>query len=86
MFTGSPIFVRVQGARQRVMQGSSWFVILPGLMLALMGLAILVWPELLAYMVATVLLFAGISIALWGWTLRQAERRRADTRTIYTNF
>ncbi len=86
MFTGSPIFVRVQGASQRVMRGGSWFVILPGLILALMGLAILIWPELLAYMVATVLLFAGISITLWGWTLRQAERRRADTQTIYTNF
>jgi hypothetical protein len=43
--------------------------------LTLVALAILVWPELLAYMVASVLLFAGVTLLAWGWRLRRAERR-----------
>jgi cytochrome c oxidase assembly factor CtaG len=47
------------------------------------ALAILVWPELLAYMVASVLLFAGVTLMLWSWRLRQAEQRiHQDMTTI----
>ncbi|RIK28381.1 MAG: hypothetical protein DCC55_38735, partial [Chloroflexi bacterium] len=66
MFTGSPIFVRFHSAGQQVAQRGSWLVIAPGLVLVLMGIAIIVWPQLLAYMVASVLLFAGVSLLLWG--------------------
>lgn len=38
-------------------------------------MAILIWPELLAYMVAGVLIFVGLSLMAWAWSLRQAERR-----------
>lgn len=50
-------------------------IMAPGLFLTLMALAILVWPELLAYMVAGVLLFIGVMLIGWSLALRQAERR-----------
>jgi hypothetical protein len=56
---------------------------LPGLFLILMALSIILWPELLAYLVATLLLFAGSSLAAWGWSLRRLERQRAKTHTVY---
>lgn len=83
MFTDAPIFVRVHTAGQQVAQRGSWLVLAPGLMLTLMGIAIILWPQLLAYMVAGVLLFAGVSLLLWGWSLRRAERLRAQQRTVY---
>ena len=39
-----------------------------------LALAILLWPELLAYMVAMLLLFVGLVLVVWGWWLYQAER------------
>ena len=57
------------------MPGGWSLLMLPGLFLTLTALAILIWPELLAYMVAGVLLCAGISVMGWAWSLRQAERR-----------
>jgi uncharacterized membrane protein len=47
----------------------------PGVVLTLVALAILLWPELLAYMVASVLLFAGVTLMTWGWRMRRAEQR-----------
>lgn len=86
MFTGSPIFVRVQGYGRRAVQGGSWLILAPGLALTLMAIAILVWPELLAYMVASVMLFAGIALTAWGWAMRRAERRTADRVVSYERF
>ena len=83
MFTGSPIFIRMRTMGQHATNGGSWLLLAPGLGLTLMAIAILIWPELLAYMVATVLLFAGVSLTLWGWGLRQAQRRRSGIHTIY---
>lgn len=74
MFTSSQSFTTFQGRSRRLPGGWS-LLMLPGLFLTLMALAILIWPELLAYMVAGVLLFAGISVMGWAWSLRQAERR-----------
>ncbi|MEZ4735973.1 MAG: hypothetical protein R3E79_53465 [Caldilineaceae bacterium] len=64
---------------------SSWALIMaPGIFLTLMALAILIWPELLAYMVAGVLLFVGLSVMGWAWSLRKAERRA--TRNTYIQY
>lgn len=82
MFTSPPIFTSFQG-RSRPFQRGWWFVMAPGLFLTAMALAILVWPELLAYMVAGVLLFAGISLMGWAWSLRQVERR-TEQGTVVT--
>lgn len=74
MFTSSQFFTTSQ-RRGRLLPGGWSLLMIPGLFLTLMALAILIWPELLAYMVAGVLLFAGLSIMGWAWSLRQAERR-----------
>lgn len=79
MFTGSPFFTSFQ-RRSVGWSGGWWLAMAPGISLTLMALAILVWPELLAYMVAGVLLFAGLSLVGWAWSLHQAERR-AEQRT-----
>lgn len=83
MFMGSPIFTTFQ-RRSRSSNGGWWLLMMPGLFLTLMALAILVWPELLAYMVAGVLLFAGISLILWAWSLRRVgQRASTDTSVRY---
>jgi len=82
MFNNSPFFVRFQGYGQRASQGAWWLVMAPGLFLTFAALDILVWPELLAYLVATALLFAGVSLTVWGWSLRQVERRSRAQRTV----
>ncbi|RME58833.1 MAG: hypothetical protein D6790_11395 [Caldilineae bacterium] len=79
MFNGTPIFVRLNryGRRFSSVAGmwGGWLLMAPGLALIFMGLAILIWPELLAYMVAAALIFAGTTIALWGWQLGRTQRR-----------
>jgi hypothetical protein len=83
MFTGSSVFVRFGNYGRRVASGGWWLVMMPGLLLTLIAIAILIWPELLAYMVASVLLFAGISLSLWGWSLRQAEKQQRRDSVVY---
>ncbi len=90
MFNGSPIFVRVRRYSRQVTDmagGQGWWLVMgPGLALIFLGLAILVWPELLAYMVALALLTGGMVLALWGWRMRGAERRlrrRRNGRAVY---
>jgi hypothetical protein len=79
MFTRSRMFNRMQSYGQRFVgedaAGMWWMLMMPGLVLTSVALAILVWPELLAYMVASVLLFAGVTLMAWGWRIRRAERR-----------
>jgi len=83
MFTASPVFVRFGRYSRRVASGGWWLVMMPGLLLTATAMAILIWPELLAYMVASVLLFTGISLSLWGWSLRQAEKRQRRDPVVY---
>jgi Flp pilus assembly protein TadB len=87
MFTRSPIFIRMQRYGQQFTGNGTggvwWLLMAPGVALTLVALAILVWPELLAYMVASVLLFAGMTLMLWSWRLRRAEQRmHQDMTTI----
>jgi hypothetical protein len=78
MFNGLPGFIRFRSYGNRISGGAWWLVLAPGLALTLAALAILIWPELLAYMVATVMLFAGVSLTFWGWSMRQLDTRRAQ--------
>ncbi len=82
MFNNIPGYVRFRTYSQRVSGGGWWLVMAPGLALTFFALAILIWPELLAYLVATVLLFAGVSLTVWGWSMRQMERRRNQNGTV----
>jgi hypothetical protein len=81
MFTRSPVFIRIQNYGERFAGsalgnlGNAWWLMMaPGTGLVLLGLAILLWPELLAYMVAGVLLFIGVTLLAWSWRMRRAER------------
>lgn len=55
------------------MLGSS--LITSGLLLVLFGIAILVAPELLAYIVATALIMGGVSMLTAGLTMRRAGKK-----------
>lgn len=64
---------------------AGWLLMGPGLLLAGVGLAILIWPELLAFMVAGLLLFAGLTLAAWGWQMTQLQKRmRNRAQSGYT--
>jgi len=79
MFNGTPFFVRMNHYGQRFGSraggAAGWLLMGPGLALSAVGLAILIWPELLAYMVAGLLLFVGLTLAAWGWQIGQAQKR-----------
>lgn len=81
MFTDSP-FLRMYRTGRPANSAVWWAFMAPGLLLSLMAIAILVWPELLAYMVATILLFIGISLTIWGWSMRQIGKSQSQ-RTVY---
>ncbi len=86
MFNRSPFFVQFNRVGRRAGGAAGWLLMGPGLILAAVGLAILVWPELLAYMVAGLLLFAGLTMAAWGWQMNQVQRRmRNRAQNEYTN-
>lgn len=72
----SPFFVRFSGSRFAPTGKASWLWLVPGLSLVLLALAIILWPELLAYLVAGAILTAGLVLTAWGWTMRQATRRQ----------
>lgn len=64
---------------------AGWLLMGPGLLLAGVGLAILIWPELLAFMVAGLLLFAGLTLTAWGWQMTQLQKRmRNQAQSGYT--
>jgi hypothetical protein len=73
------MFIHMQSSGRRFVGNDSggvwWMLMTPGVVLTLVALAILLWPELLAYMVASVLLFAGITLMAWSWRMRRVERR-----------
>jgi len=75
MFTGSPIFVRVRSGQWTQPGMVSWLLMAPGVALILLAISILIWPQLLAYLVAGAILMAGIVLTGWGWGMRQAARR-----------
>jgi hypothetical protein len=83
MFTGSPVFVQFSRYGRRASQGAWWLVMGPGLLLTLMALAIIAWPALLAYMIASVMLFAGLWLTVGGWTMRRAEQRQRQQTAVY---
>ncbi len=85
MFTGSPIFIRVRESRFAPRGRGSWLWLAPGVTLLLLALAIMIWPELLAYLVAIVLAAAGAALTAWGWAMRKATRHqeRVSTYRVY---
>lgn len=89
MFMGSPFGEFTQGRRTTNLRwrlgqsaGVGWLLMAPGLLLTLMALAILLWPELLAYMVAGAMLFGGLSLITWGWTMRRFTNRQQRSTVV----
>jgi len=76
--TQAPFYTRFRSSRFAPPAGASWLWLVPGLSLILLALAIVIWPELLAYLVAGAILTAGIALTGWGWAIRQATRRPAQ--------
>ena len=55
------------------LRSTPWW--LTGAVLTILGLMIVLFPELLAMMVATILLMAGVSWLAIGWSARRNNRR-----------
>lgn len=86
MFTGQQTSVRFfRTAQQRARQGGGLTSLLfaaPGLLLILFGISILLWPELLAYMVAGLFIAVGFSVTGWGWRLSRRQRNTDRWRIV----
>ncbi len=80
MFTNTQMFTGFQRSNRA---GGSWFLMAPGIFLTLIAVAILIWPELLAYMVASALLFAGVSLMLWARSMRRVEQASQQNQVQY---
>jgi Flp pilus assembly protein TadB len=89
MYRNSSVFVRFGNAGRRMAgmgRGGAWWLFMtPGLGLILFALAILIWPELLAYMVASALLMVGLFLVSWAWGMRRVERtmRQQNRDSVY---
>jgi membrane protein implicated in regulation of membrane protease activity len=71
------------------------FFVGPGVALVLLGIAILLWPRLFAFLVAGLLMAAGSALIVWGWRLNKAqnqilrrmqEQQEVGSRTIYHEY
>src|SRR5215475_6967874 len=75
MFRGFSIFIPTQGYDQHQTRhgarGLGWRLMVPGLGLICAALAIIIWPELLAYFVASLLLCGGIVLFVVGWRMHR---------------
>jgi hypothetical protein len=78
VYTQTPFQVRFRSSRFAPPAGASWLWLVPGISLILLALAIVLWPELLAYLVAGAIMTAGIVLTAWGWAMRQASRRQGQ--------
>ncbi len=51
-----------------------WFYLLQGLGLILLGIAIVVFPELLAILAASFFIAVGVSVLMLAWRVRRVKR------------
>lgn len=99
MFNGSSIFAQFRRQRSRLNGMASGiggvFFIGPGVAMVLLGIAILLWPKLFAFLVAGLLMAAGGALIVWGWRLNKAqqqilqrmqEQAGSETRIIYHEY
>ena len=83
MFTNGPsTFVRFSGSAAQWASRSWWLVFIPGVAFVFTAFAIFVWPKLLAYLVAGALMFVGVLLIGWAWTMRRATRMRARQQDV----
>jgi hypothetical protein len=78
VYTQTPFFVNFRSSRFVPSARASWLWLVPGVALILLAVAIIIWPELLAYLVAGAIMTAGILLTGWGWAMRQATRHQTQ--------
>lgn len=90
MFTGQQTSMRFFRTAQSIGQRSGgfgrWLLVAPGLVLIFFGIAILLWPELLAYMVAGLFIAVGFSITGWGWRFVRRQRNATASYQVGDEF
>jgi uncharacterized membrane protein len=74
MYGESPFGARFRRYSTRLSGGFGWLIMIPGLILILAALAIIIWPQLLAYLVAGAMFVIGALLISWGWAVRRLER------------
>ena len=78
MFRSFAMFIPAQEYGQRPTRpgarGRGWRLMAPGLGLICAALAMVIWPALLAYFVASLLLCGGTVLLMVGWRMRQLEQ------------
>jgi len=52
-----------------------WFYLSQGLALIALGIAVIIWPELLALLAAAFFIAIGSVLLVLGWRVRQVKRR-----------
>ncbi len=60
-----------------------WF---PGAMLMLAGLMIAIFPELLSLIVASALLFVGLTWLVGGWQANRWRKQNRNANVVYVRF
>ena len=79
MFRDDERFFSPHGEGQRRTDNGAggvwWLMTIPGVGLICVALAIVVWPELLAYMVASLFFCAGLALVVLGGRMRHVEQR-----------
>ena len=55
-------------------RGIGWLTMAPGLGLIGVALAMIIWPDLLAYFVASILLCVGTAFTVLGWRMHHIEQ------------
>ena len=78
MFRGFPLFIHTQWSGQHQTRHGArdrwWGAMMPGLGLIGVALAMIIWPDLLAYFIASMLLCVGVALTALGWRLRRIEQ------------
>ena len=67
-------YIRFQRFGSFVPGGAWWLLMTPGLLLIGLAIAILIWPNLLAYIIAFTILSVGITLVGWSMALRRAAK------------
>lgn len=52
-----------------------WFYLSQGFALIALGVAVIIWPELLAFLAAAFFIAIGMVLLVLGWRVRQVKRR-----------
>jgi hypothetical protein len=78
MFKSFTMFIPTQEYGQRPTRhgarGLGWCLMVPGLSLIGAALAMVIWPALLAYFVASLLLCGGTALFIVGWRMHRLEQ------------